>query len=161
MIVFGCLTVLQWRCDARGVDCGGYVVPLGRPNPGLPKLARLLRPGGLASLWWTLCRVPERPYAFGIAAARLHGETPSAPNEPGRPQFEPDVDGRISDLRSLAGLVEVDYEAIPWSFEMDAEQVRAHYESMIAVRRRPDAERRWPLDALAELVTEDFGWKVE
>jgi len=128
---------------------------------GLRKLTPLLRPGAWAALWWTLWRDPDRPDAFGEAATRLHGETPSAANEHGRPQFELDTEGRISDLRSLAGLTEVSHEAIHWSIEVDAKQVRAHYASMIAIQRRPDAERIRLLSALADLVTNDFGGKVE
>jgi hypothetical protein len=64
-------------------------------------------------------------------------------------------------LRSLAGLAEIDYEAIPWTIEMGAEQVRAHYASMIAVRRRPEPERLVLLDALVNLVNDEFGGMVE
>jgi SAM-dependent methyltransferase len=131
-------------------------------SAGLPKLGRLVVPGGWVALWWTLWGDPDRPDAFGLAAERLdERRTESEANEPGRPKFELDAEARLWDLERLAGLIEVDREAISWSIEMDADQVRAHYASMIGVRRRPPEEQERFLDAVANLVTGEFGGKVE
>jgi SAM-dependent methyltransferase len=128
---------------------------------GLPKLSQLLKPGGWLALWWTLWNHPEQPDDFSRAAQRLHGRTESEANEPGRPQFEVDAEARISDLQHLAGLTEVSHEAMTWTTGMDSQQVRAHYASMIAIRRRPVEEQEQLLDALANLVSDEFGGRVE
>jgi SAM-dependent methyltransferase len=129
---------------------------------GLPKLGRLVTPGGWVALWWTLWGDPDRPDAFALAAQQLDDRrTESEANEPGRPQFELDAEARVSDLESQAGLVDVSQEAVRWSIEMDAAQVRAHYASMIGVRRRSPEEQERFLHAVADLVTSEFGGKVE
>lgn len=128
---------------------------------GLPKLGKVLVPGGWTALWWTLWGEPARPDRLGQAAAALHGQSASAANKPGRPQYELDADARFADLRERAQLEQVSHEAIPWTIEMDAAQVRAHYASMIAIRRRAPDEQRKLLDALKALVRDRFGGKAE
>jgi SAM-dependent methyltransferase len=128
---------------------------------GLPKVSHAIKPGGWFALWWTLWNHPERPDAFSRAAQQLHGRTQSEPNQHGRPPFEEDAETRLSDLRQLAGLTHVSHEKLTWTTRMDARQVRDHYASMIAVRRRTAAERRRLLDALTDLVDNEFGGIAE
>jgi len=60
-------------------------------------------------------------------------------------------------LRELAGLSEVNAELIPWDLAMDAGRTRELFDSMITVRRLPDADRAQVLDTLTTLVQERFG----
>lgn len=128
---------------------------------GVPKLGRVIRPGGWAASWWTVFGDPYRPDPFRDATARLLGEEPGG-RRPAQPRwFELDVAARCEDLTDGAGLTDVVSELIPWTIRMDAAQVRALYASMIRVRLRPEPERRELLDALVAIAEHDFNGAVE
>jgi SAM-dependent methyltransferase len=129
-------------------------------DAGLPKLGRILRPGGSVALWWTLFGDPSRPDPFGEATRPLFGP-PVDLEQPDRRPFELDETGWRHALSHGAGLVDVRADVIPWTAQLDADEVRALYGSMIAVRRRPDAERRALLDRLVSSAVSDFGGVVE
>jgi SAM-dependent methyltransferase len=128
---------------------------------GMPKLGRVLRPGGWAALWWTVFGDPDRADPFRDATKDLLAETRGPPGGPDRPQFELDVAERTSDLGSRAGLVGAGAELIRWTARLDPPQVRRLYGSMIAILRRPEAERRRLLDGLVAIATDEFGGVVE
>jgi SAM-dependent methyltransferase len=107
----------------------------------LPALGRALRPGGWAAIWWSVFSDPYREDPLLRAASAKLGFEPG--NQRGGTSFQLDTGARCDDLRRGAGLVDVDVELIPWDLPMTADQVRALFNSMIAVRRLPD-ERRHP-----------------
>lgn len=127
---------------------------------GLPKLARVLRPGGWAALWWTMFADPTRPDPFRDATAHLVPRPPSRPDD-ARPPFELDADGWRVALVDHAGLTDFLSERIPWTATLDALAIRALYASTIAVRRLPAAERLRVLDELERIAREDFGGRVD
>jgi SAM-dependent methyltransferase len=130
------------------------------PTVGLPKLGRVVRPGGWVALWWTVFGDPERPDPFADASTALleaHDAVVSLP----QPQYELDVAARTGDLRDGAGCVEVEGELIRWTIRLDPRAVGALYGSMIRVRRLPSGEREELLDALEAIATADFGGIVE
>ena len=128
---------------------------------GLPRLHRLLRPGGWVALWWTLFGDPSRPDPFRDATRHLLMPTgPTAPPSD-RPSFEIDTDAWIRALSVGAGLVAVGAELIPWTTRFDAAQVRAFHASLISVRRRPADEQQALLDELERMAADEFGSVVE
>ena len=128
---------------------------------GVSKLGRVLRPGGWAALWWTVFGDPDRTDPFREATKDLLAETVGPPGGRDRPQFELDVSERKSDLSSGAGLAGAGAELIRWTARLDPPQVRALYGSMIAIRRRPEAERGRLLDGLVAVARDEFGGVVE
>lgn len=127
---------------------------------GLPKLGRVLRPGGWAALWWTMFADPTRPDPFRDATAHLVPRPSSRPDDT-RPPFELDAVGWSTAFVDGAGLTDVIAERTPWTARLDAAAIRALYASTIAIRRLPDAERDRVLDELERIARIDFGDTVE
>lgn len=126
---------------------------------GLPKLGRIVRPGGWVALWWTLFGDPSRPDPFDEATRHLL-EPPTV--EAGKqPRFELDESGWEHNLTRRAGLRDFNAELIRWTVRLDSEELRALYASMIRVRQRPARERRALLDKLVSIALTDFGGIVE
>src|SRR5580700_6029041 len=72
---------------------------------GLPKLGRVIRPGGWAALWWTIFDDPGREDAFRAAlGARTGTEDPGGQRNS---HFQLDAASRRRDLTELAGLIDV------------------------------------------------------
>ena len=126
---------------------------------GLSKLRRIVKPGGWVALWWTIFGDADRSDPFHEATHSLLG------NDPGRyvrmSRFQLDRKERESDLRRLAGLVNVSSELIPWTARMDPLGVRALYASLINVIRLPTEVRESVLDALESMAANTFGGIVE
>ena len=108
---------------------------------GLPKLGRVVRPGGWVALWWTLFGDPSRPDPFADATRHLIESPRQTAEVDKRVPFELDVDGWHDALTDGAGLVDAEAEIMPWVVRLDLPHLRALYSSMIAVRRRPTRER--------------------
>lgn len=89
------------------------------------------------------------------------GEGMGPVGEPGRPQFELDLEERRRDLEERAGLTAVHGELIRWTARLDSEKVRGLYASMIRLLRRPEPEQRRLLDDLVAIADRDFGGFVE
>jgi SAM-dependent methyltransferase len=128
---------------------------------GLPKLRRLLRPGGSAALWWTVYGDPARPDPFADAAAGLVGRAGGQPDPVSGLPFELDADAWRTSLERDAGLVDVATERIPWMVRLDAAGVRALYGSTMTVLRRPEPERLALLDELERIADQAFHGLVE
>jgi len=128
---------------------------------GLPKLGRVVRPGGWVAVWWTVFGDRTRPDPFHEATRHLLPEGAGPDREPAQPQFELDAEQRRFDLARRAGLADVDGELIRWTVHMDPAQVRALYASMIAILRRPQPEQHRLLDTLVALAGDEFGGVVE
>jgi SAM-dependent methyltransferase len=126
----------------------------------LPKLGRIVRPGGSVALWWTVFGDPSRPDPFHDATHQLI-DRPAGREHADRPPFELDEAGWRHALARGAGLVDVDAELIRWTARLDTDALRALYGSMIAVRRRPEPERRALLDELVRRALSDFGGVIE
>jgi SAM-dependent methyltransferase len=126
---------------------------------GVPKLARVLRPGGWAAVWWTLYRDGTRPDPFHESTrAIVDPALPAAQEE--RP-FELDVDGWRNVLVGRGGLTDFEADIVRWTARLDAYQIRTLYGSTLTIRRRPPGEQQAVLDRLVEIATVDFGGVVE
>jgi SAM-dependent methyltransferase len=121
----------------------------------LRKLGGVLRPGGWAAIWWSVFSDPYREDPLLAAASAVLGFEPG--NQRGGTEFQLDTAARCEDLRYGAGLVDVTSELIPWDLPMNADQVRALFNSMMTIRRLPDDERTRVLDTVTDLVHDRFG----
>lgn len=128
---------------------------------GLPKLGRVIRPGGWVALWWTLFGDPTRPDPFLEATRELIEPRGSSSGSGDRVPFEVDAEGWVAALSGRAGLVDVESEQIPWTVRLDPERLRALYGTMIAIRRRSPSAQQQILDRLASIAWSDFGGLVE
>jgi SAM-dependent methyltransferase len=125
---------------------------------GLPKLGRVIRPGGWAALWWTIFDDPGREDAFRAAlGARTGTEDPGGQRNA---RFQLDAGSRRHDLTELAGLIDVTGNLIRWTADLDTAQMRALYASMIRIRRLPSGDQRRILDQISQLSDGDFGGRV-
>ena len=125
---------------------------------GLPKLGRVIRPGGWAAVWWTIFDDPDRHDSFRDALQARTGN-----GDPGwqrNSQFQLDAAARCRDLTELAGLTDVSGSLIRWTAELDTAQLRALYASMIRIRRLPAGDRRRILDHISLLADHDFSGRV-
>jgi SAM-dependent methyltransferase len=124
---------------------------------GVPKLGRVVRPGGWVAVWWTIFDDPDREDAFrDVLGVRTGIEDPGGQRHV---QFQLDAAARRRDLAERAGLVDVRGTLIRWTADLDSSQLRALYASMIRISRRPAEDRRRILDQIS-LVAEDFGGRV-
>jgi len=126
---------------------------------GLPKLGRILRPGGWVALWWTIFDDPDRPDPFRDATARLLGDADLG-GQRRRSSFQLDTAQRSRDLERLGGFEDVRSRLILSSVRFTSAQIRAFYGSLIEVRRRPPVERRSVLDAIQAIAEHDFDGEV-
>jgi SAM-dependent methyltransferase len=132
------------------------------PAAGLPKVRRLLVPGGWWAMWWTVFMDAERPDPFYEATHEILaplGRGPSA-GASGRPPFALDVDRRTAELEE-AGLGNVEAETIRWTARQDAAEARALYSTFSSISRLPAAERERVLDAVEAVAEDEFGGRVE
>ncbi len=126
---------------------------------GVPKLGRVVRPGGWAALWWTIFDDPGQQDPFREAARELLGdEDPDGQRR--RSQFQLDAAARCRDLERLGGFVDVDNRFLHWAAQLTSGQLRALYASLIEIRQRPHAERQQILDALETIADAEFGGVV-
>jgi SAM-dependent methyltransferase len=125
---------------------------------GLPKLGRVIRPGGWAAVWWTIFDDADRDDAFRDALQARTGN-----GDPGwqrNSQFQLDAAARCRDLTELAGLTDVSGNLIRWTAELDTAQLRALYASMIRIRRLPAGDQQRILDQISLLADNDFSGRV-
>jgi SAM-dependent methyltransferase len=125
---------------------------------GLAKLARVLRPGGWAALWWTIFDDPDSEDTFREALRQRLGR--EDPGGQGNVAFQLDRGARQEDLSEVAGLEVVGSELIRWTAELTAAQLRALYGSLISIRELPADEQRQILDEVLRLANEGFSGLV-
>jgi SAM-dependent methyltransferase len=126
---------------------------------GLPKLGRIVRPGGWLALWWTIFDDPDRPDPFRDATARLLGDADLG-GQRRRSSFQLDTAQRSRDLERLGGFEDVCSQLIQSAVRFTSAQIRAFYGSLIEVRRRPPTERRSVLDGIQAIAERDFDGDV-
>jgi SAM-dependent methyltransferase len=126
---------------------------------GIPKLGRVIRPGGWAALWWTIFDDPGRQDAFRDALRARTGD--GDPGGQRNARFQLDAAARCRDLADRAGLTDVTGKLIRWTAELDTAQTRALYASMIRIRRLPAGDQRHILDQICLLADHDFAGRVQ
>jgi SAM-dependent methyltransferase len=127
----------------------------------LPKIARILRPGGWLALWWNTYGDPTRPDPFHEATEPLLRDLAPSPSAgAGGLPFALDVAVRTSELEQH-GFQDVEYEAVPWTLHLDPTQTRRLYETYSNIARLPDSQRERILDEIERIADSEFGGHVE
>jgi SAM-dependent methyltransferase len=126
---------------------------------GVPKLGRVVRPGGWAALWWTIFDDPESDDPFRqILQERLGDGDPAGQRH--RSGFQLDTAARCGDLARLGGLTDVSSRLVHWTARLTSAELRALYASQIEIRQRPQAERDHILDTMETIAETVFGGVV-
>jgi SAM-dependent methyltransferase len=132
-----------------------------RPDVALPKLARILRPGGWLAVWWTVFGDPERPTPFRTALDELYAyylpdETRGIGHVPG-PLKTASWSAELSQ-GGWFGPVEV--ELIRWEHQLTGAGARRLFGSFPNVNELPAPERTALLDAIADIIDSRFDGAV-
>jgi len=117
------------------------------PDIGIPKLWRVMKPGGWVAIWWTIFGNPDTADPFGASVSAVLGYDQS---KMWREQLE-DVFA-FPDALNEHGFVDVASERIDWKMRMTALELRTFYATLTAVLLRPDPDQRHILDSLQNLV---------
>ena len=129
---------------------------------GIPKLGRIIRPGGWAAAWWTIFDDPDRQDAFRDALRARTGD--GDPGGQRNARFQLDAAARCRDLAGRAGLTDVSGNLIRWTAELGTAQLRALYASMIRIRRLPPLPaggQRRILHRICVLADHGFAGRVQ
>jgi SAM-dependent methyltransferase len=126
---------------------------------GLPKLGRIVRPGGWVAVWWMIFDDPDRPDPFRDATTLLLGDADPS-NQRRRSSFQLDTAQRRGDLEHRGGFEDVRSQLIRSAVRFTSSQLYAFYGSQIEVRLRPEPERRLLLDSIQAIAESDFGGEV-
>ncbi len=138
------------------------------PVVGLPRVADLLRPGGTLALWWTHYGDVARPDPFRVALQPLLRRHV--------PQFADDVDGGVAigahpyaldvetrrrEFAATGRFGALEHRVFAWSVEQSARQTRRFFSSFSQWMALDPDVREPLLDAIEDLVADDFGGAVE
>jgi SAM-dependent methyltransferase len=133
------------------------------PKVALPKVARILRPGGWWAMWWNVFGDPQRPDPFHEATQDLLAPLDSSPCGGSRVSlsFALDAAARVADLQSVGAFDNIRSEVLRWTAVLDTAQVQGLYATFSPIRRLPPGEQRQLLNALGRIADDRFGGKVE
>lgn len=133
-----------------------------RPAVGVGKVARLLRPGGHAALWWNVLQDVDKPDPFHVATQHVLRDLAVSPSgAPGTTPFALDRDARIADFDRTGAFERVQCFELRWTHVLDAHGVRQLYEGFAHIQRLDAAARVRVLDALVEIAETKFAGTVE
>jgi SAM-dependent methyltransferase len=132
------------------------------PARGLPKVRRLLVPGGWWAMWWTVFMDTERPDPFYEATDSIVSPLPRGPSAAmaGRPPFALDIEARSAELMT-AGMERVETELIRWTAHFDARGIRRLYSTFSSISGLALDEREAVLDTVEAIAEDSFNGHVE
>jgi SAM-dependent methyltransferase len=129
-----------------------------RPDVALPKLARILRPGGWLAVWWTVFGDPERPTSFRAALDELYARyLPEEPRGIGHVPGPLKTASWSAELSQGGWFGPVEVELIRWEYQLTGAGARRLFGSFPNVNELPAPERTALLDAIADIVYSRFG----
>ncbi len=129
---------------------------------GLEIVRRVLRPGAVIALWWTVFGDPMRDDPFHAATKRrldIGFSSPSAGVRPSVPHAL-DVPARRAALEG-AGFEDVQHELMRRLVRFTAREIRELYSTFAQNQQLPAAERDALLDDLEGIAQREFGGVVE
>ncbi len=137
------------------------------PEPGLRKVAGLLRPGGWLALWWNVFGDVEPVTHFALPDAFVSATDPVlAPLASGPSQgaegvpYPFEVEKRKAEIEATGAFDMVEHTQFRWDWTMDPAQVRALYSTFSNITRLPPVEQGRVLDELERIASEQFGGVV-
>jgi hypothetical protein len=128
----------------------------------LPRILRLLRPGGWWSAFWDVYADPFSPDPFREATRALFERVPRTPSYGGdeRLPYALETDLREGELRA-SGFADVGSETFRRTVTMDGTSLRSLYATFSQFALMPE-DRRWSvLGEIGRIAREDFGDRVE
>lgn len=127
-----------------------------RPDIGLPRLARALRPNGWLAVWWTAFGDPTRPTPFRSGIQRLYERNfPHEPRE--QPRGPLNIESWRDELSQGGWFTRPEVEQIRWEHPLTPEGARRLFGSFPNVNELDPVRRAAHLDAIADLVHEAGG----
>jgi SAM-dependent methyltransferase len=128
----------------------------------LPRILRLLRPGGWWITFWDVYADPFSPDPFREATRALFENVPRTPSYggEGRLPYALETDLREGELRA-SGFADVGSETLRRTVMMDGTNLRSLYASFSQFALMPEDRRRSILNEIGRIVREDFEDRVE
>jgi SAM-dependent methyltransferase len=123
---------------------------------GIPKLSRIIRPGGWIAIWWTIFGDPDRADPFGDSVSEVLGYDQ---RKTWGEQLE--VTSEFPDALREHGFLDVESERIDWTLRMSVQDLQALYATLTSVLLRPEPDQRRVLDSLQSLVQANVDGTVE
>jgi SAM-dependent methyltransferase len=129
----------------------------------LSKITRTLKEGGWWAMWWNLFFDGSRIDEFQKATESLFNELEHSPSRglDGRPSFALDTEARITNLRAVGGLDDIEVEILKWTSLLDTQRIRRLYATFSPISRLAAGKRERLLDDLEQVAEKQFGGAVE
>jgi len=133
-----------------------------QPAVGVAKLARLLRPGGHAALWWNVLQDRDRTDRFHVATEHVLRDLAVSPaGAPGSVPFALDRPARAADFARTAAFEPVRYFETCWTHVLDTHGIGKLYEGFSHIQRLDPDVRDEILRQLMAIADTQFGGVVE
>ena len=131
------------------------------PTVAIDKIARVLKPGGYAALWWNLFGDVERADPFHDATQSLLADLAVSPSgAPNTVPFALDRAAREEEFARSGKFDAVEYSETRWTLTLNTRQVGQLYGGFSHIQRLPEAQRVELLERLMAVAQSGFGGTV-
>jgi SAM-dependent methyltransferase len=131
------------------------------PDVAIDKIARVLKPGGYAALWWNLFGDADREDPFHDATQSLLADLAVSPSgAPNTLPFALDRKAREAEFARSGKFGAVEYMQTRWTLTLNTRQVGQLYGGFSHIQRLPETERIEVLERLMAVAESDFGGTV-
>ena len=130
---------------------------------GVPKVARLLKPGGWWAMWWNRYGDPDRRGRFFEAIQPLYTSRATARARwvrRARRGERLETSRRLALLGASGSFDRISYELLRWSVTLTAPAVRGLWATFGEVTKMTPKARRRFLDGIERIAREEFGGRV-
>ena len=132
------------------------------PDIALDKIARVLKPGGCAALWWNVFGDLDRDDPFHDATTALLADLAVSPSgAPDAIPFALDRPAREAQFESCGKFGAVEYAETRWTLTLNTPQVGRLYGGFSHIQRLPVTQRAELLEQLMAVAQTRFGGSVE
>ena len=132
------------------------------PDVAITKIARVLKPGGYAALWWNVFGDIDRQDPFHDATTTLLADLAISPSgAPDAIPFPLDRAAREAQFAESGKFDALEYAETRWTLKLNTQQVGRLYGSFSHIQRLPEAQRAQLLERLMAVAQTQFGGAVE